>query len=116
MPQDGLSWNSPQASQVPCEARLRRVAPAFRHGVSALAALHCFHSPPVCAMIRVGTGTLAPLIGGVPRAGFHDNEQMGKYDTLNKEELVRLIEARDRREAIRYGLVWETTEIGRAHV
>ena len=54
-------------------------------------------------MIRVGTGTLAPLIGGVPRAGFHDNEQMGKYDTLNKEELVRLIEARDRREATRYG-------------
>ena len=32
---------------------------------------------------------------------------MGKYDALTKEELVRLLEARDRREATRFGLVWE---------
>ncbi len=32
---------------------------------------------------------------------------MGKYDALTKEELVRLVEARDRREATRFGLVWE---------
>jgi adenine-specific DNA-methyltransferase len=32
---------------------------------------------------------------------------MGKYDALTKEELVRLMEARDRREATRFGLVWE---------
>ena len=32
---------------------------------------------------------------------------MGKYDELNKDELVRLLEARDRREATRFGLVWE---------
>ncbi len=51
------------------------------------------------------------MIRGFRQAGFHDNEAMGKYDTLNKEELVRLIEARDRREATRYGLVWETTGI-----
>lgn len=51
------------------------------------------------------------MIARIRRAGFHDNEAMGKYDTLNKEELVRLIEARDRREATRYGLVWETTGI-----
>jgi len=36
---------------------------------------------------------------------------MGKYDTLTKEELLRLMEARDRREATRYGLVWETDGI-----
>ena len=51
------------------------------------------------------------MIRGFRQAGFHDNAQMGKYDTLNKEELVRLMEARDRREATRYGLVWETTGI-----
>ncbi len=32
---------------------------------------------------------------------------MGKYDSLTKEERLRLMEARDRREATRYGLVWE---------
>ncbi len=36
---------------------------------------------------------------------------MGKYDSLTKEELLRLLEARDRREATRYGLVWETDGI-----
>lgn len=36
---------------------------------------------------------------------------MGKYDSLTKEELLRLMEARDRREATRYGLVWETDGI-----
>ena len=41
------------------------------------------------------------------RAGIHDQPTMGKYDTLTKEELLRLMEARDRREATRYGLVWE---------
>ena len=34
---------------------------------------------------------------------------MGKYDALTKEELVRLMEARDRREATRFGLVWEAS-------
>jgi len=36
---------------------------------------------------------------------------MGKYDALTKGELLRLLEARDRREATRYGLVWETDGI-----
>ena len=36
---------------------------------------------------------------------------MGKYDALTKEELLRLLESRDRREATRYGLVWETDGI-----
>ncbi len=36
-----------------------------------------------------------------------------KYDDLSKEELVRLLESRDRRDATRYGLVWEANEIER---
>ena len=35
----------------------------------------------------------------------------GKYDDLNKEELIRLLEARERR--TRFGLVWEANEIER---
>jgi len=36
-----------------------------------------------------------------------------KYDDLSKEELIRLLEARDRRDATRFGLVWEANEIER---
>jgi adenine-specific DNA-methyltransferase len=36
-----------------------------------------------------------------------------RYNDLNREELVRLLEARDRRDATRFGLVWEATEIER---
>jgi adenine-specific DNA-methyltransferase len=36
-----------------------------------------------------------------------------KYDDLSKEELVRLLESRDRRDATRFGLVWEANEIER---
>lgn len=36
-----------------------------------------------------------------------------KYDDLSKEELVRLLEVRDRRDATRFGLVWEANEIER---
>jgi len=36
-----------------------------------------------------------------------------KYDDLSQEELVRLLEARDRRDATRFGLVWEANEIER---
>jgi len=36
-----------------------------------------------------------------------------KYDDLSKEELVRLLEARDRRDTTRFGLVWEANEIER---
>ena len=36
-----------------------------------------------------------------------------KYDDLTKEELLRLLEARDRRDATRFGLVWEANEIER---
>jgi adenine-specific DNA-methyltransferase len=36
-----------------------------------------------------------------------------KYDDLSKDELVRLLEARDRRDATRFGLVWEANEIER---
>ena len=38
---------------------------------------------------------------------------MPKYDHLTKDELVRLLEARDRRDATRFGLVWEANEIDR---
>lgn len=38
---------------------------------------------------------------------------MPKYDDLSREELVRLLEARDRRDATRFGLVWEANEIER---
>jgi adenine-specific DNA-methyltransferase len=36
-----------------------------------------------------------------------------RYDHLNKEELLRLLEARDQRDATRFGLVWEANEIER---
>lgn len=35
------------------------------------------------------------------------------YDDLTKTELIRLLEARDRRDATRFGLVWEANEIER---
>jgi len=38
---------------------------------------------------------------------------MPKYDHLTHDELVRLLEARDRRDATRFGLVWEANEIER---
>ena len=38
---------------------------------------------------------------------------MPKYDHLTHDELVRLLEARDRRDATRFGLVWEANEIDR---
>jgi len=38
---------------------------------------------------------------------------MPKYDHLTQEELVRLLQARDRRDATRFGLVWEANEIDR---
>lgn len=36
-----------------------------------------------------------------------------RYEHLNPEELLRLLEARDRRDATRFGLVWEADEIER---
>ncbi|HOY56967.1 MAG TPA: site-specific DNA-methyltransferase [Verrucomicrobiota bacterium] len=36
-----------------------------------------------------------------------------RYNDLTREELIRLLEARDRREATRFGLVWEANEIER---
>lgn len=36
-----------------------------------------------------------------------------RYDHLTLDELVRLLEARDRRDATRFGLVWEANEIKR---
>jgi hypothetical protein len=40
---------------------------------------------------------------------------MPKYDHLSKDELARLLEARDRRDSTRFGLVWEANEIDRDH-
>lgn len=37
----------------------------------------------------------------------------GRYDNLSREELIRLLVARDRRDATRFGLVWEANEIER---
>lgn len=36
-----------------------------------------------------------------------------RYDDLNREELIRLLHARDQRDATRFGLVWEANEIER---
>jgi adenine-specific DNA-methyltransferase len=36
-----------------------------------------------------------------------------KYEHLSQEELIRLLEARDRRDATKFGLVWEANEIER---
>jgi adenine-specific DNA-methyltransferase len=35
------------------------------------------------------------------------------YSDLSRGELVRLLEARDRRDATRFGLVWEANEVER---
>lgn len=34
-----------------------------------------------------------------------------KYDDLSCEELAKLLQARDKRDATRFGLVWEANEI-----
>ncbi|MBI4026829.1 MAG: hypothetical protein HY360_17730 [Verrucomicrobia bacterium] len=36
-----------------------------------------------------------------------------RYENLSREELIRLLAARDRRDATRFGLVWESNEIER---
>ena len=36
-----------------------------------------------------------------------------RYDHLTRDELLRLLDARDRRDATRFGLVWEANEIER---
>jgi hypothetical protein len=36
-----------------------------------------------------------------------------RYEHLSREELLRLVEARDLRDATRFGLVWEANEIER---
>jgi adenine-specific DNA-methyltransferase len=38
---------------------------------------------------------------------------MPRYDDYSREELVRLLEARDRGDATRFGLVWERNEVER---
>lgn len=38
------------------------------------------------------------------------------YSDLTKEELIRLLDARDRRDVMRFGLVWEANEIERDKV
>ncbi len=35
------------------------------------------------------------------------------YSDLSQDELIRLLEARDRRDATRFGLVWEANEVER---
>jgi hypothetical protein len=35
------------------------------------------------------------------------------YSDLSNDELIRLLEARDRRDATRFGLVWEANEVER---
>jgi adenine-specific DNA-methyltransferase len=45
-----------------------------------------------------------------PNVGFMAKK---KYDDLSHDELVRLLESRDRRDATRFGLVWEANEIER---
>ena len=38
---------------------------------------------------------------------------MSRYDEMSKAELVALMEQRDRRDATRFGLVWEAREADR---
>jgi adenine-specific DNA-methyltransferase len=44
---------------------------------------------------------------------FHEPMAKRNYTDLTKAELVQLLEARDRRDATRFGLVWEANEIER---
>ena len=44
---------------------------------------------------------------------FPDGAVPSRYNDLTHDELVRLLEARDRRDSTRFGLVWEANEIDR---
>ena len=41
------------------------------------------------------------------------SSQQTKYDPLTRDELAALLQARDRRDATRFGLIWEANEIDR---
>jgi integrase len=49
----------------------------------------------------------------VPVRGIRTKRVASKYDHLSRDELMRLLEARDRRDATRFGLVWEANETER---
>ena len=42
-----------------------------------------------------------------------DRTRQSRYEHLTHDELVRLLEVRDRHDATRFGLVWEANEIER---
>jgi adenine-specific DNA-methyltransferase len=47
------------------------------------------------------------------RLGKSEWDPMARYEHLSREEMIRLLEARDRRDATRFGLVWEANEVER---
>jgi adenine-specific DNA-methyltransferase len=47
------------------------------------------------------------------RLGKSERDPMARYEHLSREEMIRLLEARDRRDATRFGLVWEANEVER---
>lgn len=55
---------------------------------------------------------MAPLPAS-PRARYVPQVATRNYDDLSREELIRLLEARDRRDSTRFGLVWEANEVER---
>jgi len=46
-------------------------------------------------------------------SSFPDRAMPSRYNDLTHDELVRLLEARDRRDSTRFGLIWEANEIDR---
>ena len=65
-------------------------------------------------MVILSRGHYHPAFLRVGGSRFHEMSMaQKKYDDLSKEELVRLLESRDRRDATRFGLVWEANEIER---
>jgi hypothetical protein len=62
---------------------------------------------------------VAAIAGAVPdrpgaaRFPLPTARSMSRYDDYSKDELIRLLQARDRRDATRFGLVWEANEIER---
>jgi hypothetical protein len=49
----------------------------------------------------------------VGMSALPNNATRSRYHDLTHDELVRLLEARDRRDATRFGLAWEANEIER---
>ena len=67
--------------------------------------------PPPRGILRRLLTNLQDMVKGM--TSLPDGAMPSRYNDLTHDELVRLLEARDRRDATRFGLIWEANEIER---